>query len=113
MSQNNLMQKQQLYIDECQYVILKIINQAVHDYLTLYNSANIVDKNYYDIACKFLFDDNYKINYGGKYKSLHDLLLLVSINIDWLRKAVIKRMQVKIEKQRSNNYKHYVIFEDE
>ena len=48
-------------LDECRYLILKIIEQAVRDYISLEDSSAPIDQYFYNTAYRFLFDDRYKI----------------------------------------------------
>ena len=86
-------------IDECRYLILKIIDQAVRDYLSLENSSAPIDQFYYDSACQFLFDDTYAIDYGGVDKTLKDLLDILDINSQWFRERVVKLKDKKMRNQ--------------
>lgn len=99
------------HIDECRYLILKIIEQAVRDYLSLSQSSAPIEQHYYETACHFLFDDDYLIDYGGVEKSLHDLLDIVDIEIEWFRERVVKlkdkRIQESLEKRLIQNEEYY------
>ena len=104
---SNNITRQKLHIDECQFVILKILGQVIHDYLSLNNSSKAQEIEYYNVACKFLFDDNYMIKYGDRYKSTNDLLSIVGLDIKWLRDTVVEMKRKKIEKQRIGNHKYF------
>lgn len=76
--------------DECKYLILKVVEQAIKDYLRLEKSVLPNEEKYYQKACQFLFDDEYYIQYGNSEKNLEELLDLVDIDISWLRRKVVK-----------------------
>lgn len=77
-------------IDEARYLILKIIEQAIRDYISLSKSCAPVERDYYETACEFLFNDEYRINYGDEEKSLKELLEILSIELAWFRERVVK-----------------------
>jgi len=74
-----------IFDDECRRIILKIIEQAIRDYISLENATAPIEKYYYQTARDFLFDDEYAIDYGGEDKTIHDLLDIVGLDIDWIR----------------------------
>jgi hypothetical protein len=77
-------------LDECRYLIIKIVEQAVRDFISLGNSSAPIERNYYETACEFLFDNEYKIDYGGKERSLQDLLDILDIDVQWFRERVVR-----------------------
>ena len=95
------------HVDECRYLILKIIEQAVRDYLSLENNSAPIDRFYYETACRFLFDDSYYIDYGGVDKNLQDLLNILDIDISWFRERVVKLKDHKIKENRRNYAEAY------
>lgn len=88
------------HIDECRYLILKIIEQAVRDYLSLQQSNAPIERHYYETACQFLFDDDYRIDYGEEEKSLNDLLDIIGIESEWLREKVVQLKDKRIRQFR-------------
>jgi hypothetical protein len=80
-------------IDECKLLILKIIEQAVRDYLSLEDSVAPIEKYYYQTAFYFLFEKEYQIDYGGVDKSLADLLDILDIDPAWFvyKVRILKR----------------------
>lgn len=103
--------QQELHIDECKFIIIKIINQAIHDYLTLFNSSKPLERACYHIASQFLFDDDYSIKYGTSEKTLNELLEILDRDIHWFRKKIINLKNKKIEEYRRQQNNHYVIYE--
>jgi hypothetical protein len=76
--------------DECKYLILKVIEQAVRDYLSLEKTNTPIEKLYYETACEFLFDDDYIVEFGGANKTLRDFLDILDISLDWFRERVMR-----------------------
>jgi hypothetical protein len=83
-------------LDECKYLLLKIVEQAVRDYLSLSKCSTLYDRSTYETACSFLFDNDYKIDYGGEERSLRDILDFLDIDIDWFRERVMKLKEEQI-----------------
>ena len=95
-----------LNIDECRFLILKIVEQTVRDYMALYeivsikdeyiqNMAVTRDEYIFHTAAGFIFDDSYTIWWGDQELTPADLLELVDINIDWFRQKVRERIKKK------------------
>lgn len=84
-------------IDECKILILKIIEQAIRDYLSLTNATAPIEKYYYETATNLIFNDEYTIDYGGTDKTLEDLLDIVNLDIDWLRYKIIRMKEKRIK----------------
>ena len=85
-------------IDECRYLILKIVEQAVRDYLTLENSKAPIDRVYFETAQGFLFDDDYRIQWGDMIVSFNDMLDFLDLDIDWFR-GEAKILKARKEKE--------------
>jgi hypothetical protein len=100
---------QKIHLDECKLIIIKTINQAIHDYLTLSYSIKPIEQLCYKAATQFLFNNKYKIQYGHSEKSLNDLLEIISLDINWVRKKVIYLKNKRIDYYRKQKANHYVI----
>lgn len=74
--------------EEAQYLFLKIIEQAIRDYINLAGATRPADSFNYHTAVGFLFDDDYLISYGGKDLSLEQILAILEIDIDWFRRKI-------------------------
>lgn len=83
--------------DECKYLLLKIVEQAVRDYLSLENSVAPIEKFHYNTASDFIFNDLYSIDYGEKEFSLEKILSILEIEVIWLRDRVIKLKSLRIK----------------
>ena len=99
---NNTQSSELPHIDECRYLILKIIEQAIRDYVSLAKSSTPVEQKYYETACYFLFDDTYQIDYGGSFKSLRDLLDILDYDTEWFRERIVKLKDRNIQELRKN-----------
>jgi len=78
------------HIDECRYLILKIVEQSVRDFLSLSKSAAPIEQHYHETAQDFIFDPTYSIDYGGSIKTLSDLLDILDLDIEWFRVRVMR-----------------------
>ena len=94
------MSKYNIYTDECRYLVLKIIEQAIRDYLLFENSPSRAERNHYTTAMDFLFDDEYHIWYGEKEVNLIILLSWLGLDPDWFRRRVREAKQNKTRKVR-------------
>lgn len=81
--------------EESRYLLLKIVEQAVRDYLSLRTSNTPIDREFYETACEFLFDDDYQIEYGDLNLSLKDILEGTDVEIIWFREKVLKLKEKK------------------
>jgi hypothetical protein len=86
--------------EECRMIILKIIEQASRDYLSLYKGKTSALQQTWETARDFIFKENYLMNWGGRIMTPAQLMELVDIDIDWLRRKMNERF-AKIE--RKNN----------
>lgn len=85
------------HIDECRYLILKVVEQSVRDYLALEDSRAPIEKYYFEIARDFIFNDDYVIHWGKSTKSCTDLLDILDIDIDWFRDRVRRVKEKKMK----------------
>lgn len=93
--------------DECRFLLLKILEQAIRDYINLQNSSILLEKFYFQTAEGILFDDDYRINYGGHDMSLSDILHAINIEQEWFRDKVdILRDKRLKERELKKQLKH-------
>lgn len=85
-------------VDECRYLIQKIIEQAVRDFIALEKSTSATEHYSYETACGFLFDDNYRVNWGGEEKSFQDLLDFIDLDAAWVRKKTLESREKKLKR---------------
>lgn len=86
-------------LDECRFLIKKVIEQAVRDYAALEHAETLSDQQDYESACGFLFDDDYRIEWGGQLMSLQDLLDWVDLDQGWVRRRARLAKENKLAKQ--------------
>ena len=76
-------------VDECRFLIKKILEQAVRDFIAFRNAKTASEQYTFITAACFLFDDEYRVDWGGEEMSLQDLLDWVDLEADWVRKKAI------------------------
>jgi len=82
-------------IEECRFLILKVVEQAVRDYLSLFGSNLPNDIATWETAVGFIFDEDYKIMWGNLELSQEDLLGIVDIDVKWFRERMLERFKEK------------------
>jgi hypothetical protein len=84
------------HIDECRYLILKLTEQAIRDFLSLEHSNAPIEQVYFQTARFFLFHDEYTIDWGPEERTLEDLLDVIGLDIDWIRMRVLQLKQRRV-----------------
>ena len=72
-------------MEECRFLILKVIEQAVRDFVSFADSKEPELIEVCKEARSFLFDDDYYINWGDREFCLSEMLDLVDVDIEWFR----------------------------
>jgi hypothetical protein len=85
-------------IEECRFLILKIVEQATRDYISLFGSNVSSEKALWETAHGFIFDDEYRIMWGNTEMGTEDLVGIVDVDVHYLRERVRKQF-----KERHNN----------
>ena len=79
-------------IEQSRFLILKVLEQAVRDYISLGHSQVPNERALFETAKGFLFDDNYTVNWGDKELTTEELLGMVDLNITWVREQTTKKL---------------------
>lgn len=82
-------------IQECRLIILHTINQAVKDYENFREKTKPEDREIFETADGFLFDDNYLVDWGDRPVGLRKLCDHIEIDLDWLRNQIVKRLDIE------------------
>jgi len=83
-------------IQECHYLILQVINQAIKDYEHYKGKPRDEDKAIFHSANAFLFDDEYFFHWGDQEINLDYLCSIISIEIEWLRNKIIEKLEIEM-----------------
>ena len=82
-------------IEECRILMLKILEQAIRDYVSLVNSELPNDKEVWESARDFLFDNEYRFMWGDIEISTEEYLDIIDLDITWVRDQSIKKFKNK------------------
>jgi hypothetical protein len=82
-------------LEECRILMLKLIEQVVRDYLLLKDSEFLNDRYAWETAASFIYDEDYRFNWGEMELSPEDFLGIVDIDISWFRMHIGKRFEEK------------------
>jgi hypothetical protein len=72
-----------------------MIDQTIRDYIGLERSITPIEQWHHATATCFLFEDGYRINWGGEEKSLQDLLDILDLDMNWVRERIQKLKEKK------------------
>ena len=86
------------YLDECKFLILKVIEQSIRDFVALSHATVPTEQQYFITASGFLFDDDYRIDWGGQDKSLRELTEIIGLEQEWIRDKVLVTYEQKHRK---------------
>jgi len=87
-------------IEECRFLILKVLEQSIRDYISLFGSNISSEQALWETAFGFIFDDDYRVLWGDKEMSPEDLIGIVDVDISYLRERVRKQFK---ERHGGNN----------
>ena len=78
--------------EETRYLLLKVVEQAIRDYVSIRRQTRIgpADQNALETAQGFLFDDEYRIDWGGEILSLNQILEVLDLSQEWLRRKILE-----------------------
>lgn len=79
---------------ECRIIILNMISQAVKDYESFKAKTGEDEKEIFDTANQFLFNDKYMIDWGGEDFNLAKFCDYLNIDIEWIRNQVVKKLDL-------------------
>lgn len=78
-------------IDECKYLITKVIDRAIRDFITFENWNSPIEKEIYEGAVDFIFDDNYFTKWGNKEYGFRDFCDILGMDYIWVRENILVR----------------------
>lgn len=74
--------------EEIKFIFLKVVEQTIRDYINFAGAKTPSERFCFETANGFLFDDAYTIDWGGSDLSLNQILAILDLDIDWLRRKV-------------------------
>lgn len=87
---------------ECRFLLLKVVEQAINDYVSLEGSEIPYADLLWETARDFIFDDKYWIYWGDMELSLEDILDILEVNINWVRETATHRYQKRKHDKSTN-----------
>jgi hypothetical protein len=85
--------------EECKFLLLKVVEQAVRDYVSLYKFTDNKSKENWESAVDFLFDDSYCINWGDEVIGLIEILEELDLDIKWFRDRTTRKFEEVNDKE--------------
>lgn len=82
-------------IQECKFIILQMIYQAIKDYEHFRYKTKQEEQLIFQTAQHFLFDDEYNINWGDHEVNLEALCSIIETDVNWLRNKIAIRLDTK------------------
>ena len=80
-------------IEESRLLILKVMEQAIRDYVSLQIDRSLNERVAWETARDFLFDDEYKLMWGDMEISTEALLDIIDLDISWVRSQSTKKFK--------------------
>jgi len=75
--------------EQCKLIMLKVLEQAVRDFCS--TPSTIPEKTSWEIAKSFIFNDDHYIDWGEEVINLQEMMAILDIEIDWIRRQTMKR----------------------
>lgn len=81
--------------EQSRYLLLKVIEQAIRDYVALSGSEVSSEQQAWETAKSFLFDDTHRIEWGNINLNLEEILDILNLDLNWVREEVTKKYKEK------------------
>ena len=86
--------------DECREFLMEMIEQAVRDYVNLKDSPAPIEQLYHITAAAMIFDDDYRVDYGGQLMSFQDILDVFDVDAEWFRERTLRKLKDHSKKRK-------------
>ena len=87
------------YPDEGRCLILRTVLQAKKDLINFIDAQTPKQKEDWQTAYDFLFNDEYYVDWYDDPLRLEDLLDILDINIDWMRRIARRDLEEKLRRR--------------
>jgi hypothetical protein len=84
-------------LDESKALLLHVIKQAVDDYQIFKNKTREDHKEIWESARRFIFDDDYYIDWGDVQLNLEQICELIHLEVEWVRNKISQQLEVKLK----------------
>lgn len=78
---------------ECKFLLLKVIEQAVRDFLSMHNARFDNERETWRNARSFIYDEEYRLSWGNYNFSLEDMLNILDLDVDYFRETATRRFK--------------------
>ena len=75
--------------------MLKVLEQTIRDYVSLSDSKVQSQKEAWESARDFIFDDNYHIKWGSLEMTSEEFLDILDLDIEWIRNQTEKKFNAR------------------
>lgn len=82
-------------MEQSRYLMLKVLDQSMRDYISLYNSDSPNEQILWEEARDFIYNDDYRIMWGSLELSIEAFLDILDLEIDWVREQTTKKFKHK------------------
>lgn len=82
---------------EARFLVAKILEQAIKDYIAYHKSEDEQEKEAWATAQGFIFDPEYLVSWGDIELSPGNLLDMIDIDIDWVREQTRRKFKKEID----------------
>lgn len=79
--------------EQCRVLMLKVLEQAVRDYCSLAESSIQTEKDTWQTAKSFIYDDEHYFMWGDLELNLESFLDILDLDLVWTRKMTTKRFE--------------------
>lgn len=79
-------------IEECRFLLLKVVEQAVRDFVSFADSTEPELIEVCKEAKDFIFDDEYHIDWGGRQVNLQVIMDILDLDLEWFRKKTRQKL---------------------
>jgi hypothetical protein len=86
-------------LEESRCLLLRVIYQAKRDIVNCADATSPAQREVWEEARAFIFDDDYTIDWGGRVATLEDLCGILGLDIWWLREKIKKEIHKETEKR--------------
>ena len=83
----------QVYPEQARFLLLKVIEQTIRDYVALVNSEIASEQVLWEEARDLIYDNEYRFLWGTLELSFEDALLILDMDISWVREEVTRKFE--------------------
>ena len=79
--------------EQYRFLMLKVLEQAIRDYISLHNSDIPNEQVLWEEARGFIYDDKYRTSWGDLVLSTEEFLDILDLDIKWVREQTTKKFK--------------------